>query len=134
MDGGKFQDALEREETDEFFLGRGRYFIHNKEYDEHAYYSAMLNAITLYAEGSSEKQKHVLDCFARFIHNSMGNIERSEAILKNIFALLMIENRGLLLNGCSCRKNYLLTKALSEYLKSVNIEERYDYETTTSYR
>jgi hypothetical protein len=134
MDNRKFQIAIERGESDDFFLGHGIYFIHNKENDEHAYYSSMLNALTSFVNGPKDQKIEFLGYFVDFINNSIGMIERSDAILNNLFALLTLENRGFLFDGFTCCKSEILLSALKAYFNSVNLMDKYDHSTIINYK
>jgi hypothetical protein len=83
-----FEYALCHGETNDFFLGYGKYFFRNRETHGHSFYMNVENIVIAYVKhGEFSKINCFIDKFKEFIELSDDSHEKYIAILKNSYAI-----------------------------------------------
>ena len=90
-----FQDVIDNKELYEFFTGKDKYFILNRDTDEHSYLLNVNIYINVFINETEDNLYKFQMSFIQYIKSSNANdINDLNALLRNIYSIALCEQRN----------------------------------------
>lgn len=91
-----FEKALQNKEMNDFFKGKGSYFVRNRETGEHSYNTQMSGPVVNFIDNDDRKMQIFSSAFKDFISDANpADFESIQCVLSNISAYFIVKDRGL---------------------------------------
>jgi len=130
-----FEIAIEKNESNEFFCGKGEYFVRSPDYDGHVHGAHMGGWVESFLKDDIKNSQVFSTVFVSFIENLDITKEDLNHLLANLSAYFALKNTGRLVNAdLFSDNNSNEIVPLEKYLKAIFNSPVFDEEKDRLYR